>query len=259
MTEATNAPSGNEQPQTPAVEMGPTGHQPVASYIHTAIIVAVMLGVGYMSSLNTQRFQPGAAVSTYITTIVFQWILFGVVLWGVKLRGFKANDIFGRGWQSFDDFLMDIVVAGGFWLAYIIIIYLVVLAISHGSPMNMKDATKSVEGLAPRSMNQFLLWILLSTTAGIVEEFVFRGYLQRQFTALTQRVWLGILIPSGIFLCGHLYQGEKAIITGVLGVMFGILAAWRRNLRPGIIAHAWQDILAGAAMMYVSRHPELFK
>lgn len=238
-------------------DMGPTGHQPVASYIHTAFVVAIMLAVGYLSSLSAGKFQPGAAVSTYLTTIIFQWLLFGIVFWGIKHRGVKANDILGRPWKSFDDFLIDILVAGGFWFAYVLLAYIAAMVLTQGNPMSMKDAAKTIEGLAPRTLNQLGLWMVLSFTAGFVEEFVFRGYLQRQFTALTNRVWLGILIPSAIFLVGHLYQGERAIVPGVLGIFFGILAAWRRNLRPGIIAHVWQDALAGALMMYFSRHPEL--
>jgi membrane protease YdiL (CAAX protease family) len=258
MTEPINE-SGFPTPSPASAEPGPTGHVPVASYIHTAIVVIIMLAVGYASAVNSDKFKPGAAVSTYITTIVFQWILFAVVLLGVKLRKFSLNDILGRPWKSFDDFLMDIVVAAGFWLSYVVIIGVATYFLNHGAPTNVKEAMKGVEGLAPRTLNQFLLWIALSSTAGFVEEFVFRGYLQRQFTALTQRVWLGVLIPSAIFLCGHLYQGEKAIMTGVLGIFFGILAAWRRNLRPGIIAHVWQDTLAGAVMFFLTQHPGLVK
>jgi hypothetical protein len=29
----------------------------------------------------------------------------------------------------------------------------------------------------------------------------------------------------------------------VLGILLGILAHWRKSLRPGMIAHAWGDIV----------------
>jgi hypothetical protein len=28
----------------------------------------------------------------------------------------------------------------------------------------------------------------------------------------------------------------------LFGVLFGLLAVWRKSLRPGMIAHAWSDI-----------------
>jgi hypothetical protein len=31
----------------------------------------------------------------------------------------------------------------------------------------------------------------------------------------------------------------------VYGLLAGVLAYWRRTLRPGILAHAWQDVAAG--------------
>jgi hypothetical protein len=31
----------------------------------------------------------------------------------------------------------------------------------------------------------------------------------------------------------------------VLGALYGSLALWRKSLRPGMMAHAWSDILSG--------------
>jgi len=43
----------------------------------------------------------------------------------------------------------------------------------------------------------------------------------------------------------HVYQGLRVgIMSGLYGVAFGVLAFWRRSLRPGIIAHVWSDIAA---------------
>jgi hypothetical protein len=30
-----------------------------------------------------------------------------------------------------------------------------------------------------------------------------------------------------------------------LGLLYGLLAWWRKSLRPGIVAHAWSDIFGG--------------
>jgi uncharacterized protein len=37
----------------------------------------------------------------------------------------------------------------------------------------------------------------------------------------------------------------RAILIGLYGAMFGILAHRRGSVRPGMIAHAWQDSLVG--------------
>jgi hypothetical protein len=44
----------------------------------------------------------------------------------------------------------------------------------------------------------------------------------------------------------HAYQGWKQVIVIVpLGILYGALVAWRRNLRASMIAHAWSDIFEG--------------
>ena len=78
------------------------------------------------------------------------------------------------------------------------------------------------------------------------EELIFRGYLQKQFHAASGNALVGIIAQALLFGAGHGYQGVKSmLVIGVFGALFGALAFWRRSLRPGMIAHAWQDFLAG--------------
>jgi len=93
---------------------------------------------------------------------------------------------------------------------------------------------------------EIILWILLSLTAGFAEEIVYRGYLQRQFMALTGSVWLALVMQAIVFGASHGYQGLAACLRiTIFGVLFGVMAVWFRRLRPGIIAHALTDIIAG--------------
>jgi membrane protease YdiL (CAAX protease family) len=92
---------------------------------------------------------------------------------------------------------------------------------------------------------EIALWVMLSITAGICEEAVYRGYLQKQFMALTSSVPAGIILSALAFGLAHSYQGFTRVLTiGVMGAMGGILAYWCRSVRPGMIAHATQDVLA---------------
>ena len=88
--------------------------------------------------------------------------------------------------------------------------------------------------------------MLLSISAGFSEELVFRGYLQRQLTALTGRASLALLLQAAVFGVAHGYQGTRACLSiAIYGVLFTLLALWRKSLRPGMIAHAWTDIAGG--------------
>ena len=108
------------------------------------------------------------------------------------------------------------------------------------------SGAKTVDSLLPQSLLEVLIWIGASITAGVCEELAFRGYVQRQFQALTGSVVMAVLVQGIVFGLFHSYQGWKnVIVICVLGVLFGALAAWRRNLRANIIVHAWSDIWEG--------------
>jgi membrane protease YdiL (CAAX protease family) len=88
------------------------------------------------------------------------------------------------------------------------------------------------------------LWVIMAITAGSCEELVFRGYFQKQFLGLTRSAAFAVLAQAVLFGICHRYQGVKQVILiSVLGALFGILAQWRKSLRPGMIAHAWADAL----------------
>ena len=105
---------------------------------------------------------------------------------------------------------------------------------------------RATQFLLPQTTVESVLWIAVSITAGICEEAVYRGYLQTQFASLAKSAPAGILLSGLVFGASHSYQGlTRASLIGVTGMMAGILAYWRRSLRPGMIAHALQDLLGG--------------
>ena len=100
--------------------------------------------------------------------------------------------------------------------------------------------------MLPRTPLEIALWVVLSITAGICEETIFRGYLQRQFIGWTHSTVVGVVVSGAIFGAAHIYGGGKrAVVIAVYGMLFGSLAAWRRSLKPGMMAHAWQDLVSG--------------
>jgi len=90
-----------------------------------------------------------------------------------------------------------------------------------------------------------VLWIALSASAGVCEEIVYCGYLQKQFQAITGSIALAVVLQALVFGAGHAYQGMEQVVISVLGALYGALAAWRRNLRPGMIAYTLSDIVGG--------------
>jgi membrane protease YdiL (CAAX protease family) len=182
----------------------------------------------------------------YLATMAWEWLLVGYIYWGLRRRGKSIRNIAGLRWKSAFDFFIDIAIAFGFWIAAIFVLG-IVSRLVHANGM-----AETARRLAPQGLFESLLWIALSVTAGICEETIFRGYLQRQFVAWTRSAPIGVLLSAALFGAGHVYQGAKAtVVIGVYGLMFGILAEARKNLRPGIMTHAWHDALTGLVIRFL--------
>jgi membrane protease YdiL (CAAX protease family) len=103
--------------------------------------------------------------------------------------------------------------------------------------------------LLPTTRIESVVWVGVSIAAGICEETVYRGYLQRQLWSLTRSLGLALVLQALIFGSAHIYQGWKpALIAAIYGLIFGVVAAWRRSIIPSAIAHVITDIVAGLQM-----------
>src|SRR2546430_12161042 len=211
-----------------------------------------MLGLyGYWATIRAARAQAGLGPSRptmYLRTIVFELIFLGIVLAGVKLRGASLQSVLGQRWRSAAQVFVDM----GLGIALLVLSTSLVSIL--GGHQNAEAANQSVRFLLPQTSLEMGLWILLSITAGICEEAIYRGYLQRQLGALTRNAWAGIALSAAAFGGAHLYQGERraAVIAGS-GVLFGWFAAWRKAVRPGMFAHALQDGIAPLLMKIAKR------
>ena len=50
----------------------------------------------------------------------------------------------------------------------------------------------------------------------------------------------------------HLHLGGQRP-GQMLGSLYGVLAQWRKSLRPGMLAHAWADTYGGLQLDFLSR------
>jgi membrane protease YdiL (CAAX protease family) len=156
------------------------------------------------------------------------------------------NEVTGTKWRSFPDFARDFGIAVAFWFVALMVLGATAVA------LHFRGTKESVGFLAPRGLAQIALWIVVCVTAGFCEETIFRGYLQKQFIAWSGSAGVGLIASAAVFGACHIYQGVKpAIVITVYGLMFGILAQWRKSLRPGMITHALHDTVSGIAVSFL--------
>jgi uncharacterized protein len=223
----------------------------IASPIHTILVLVVLGGWAILHKSFADQLSVAAnpnRVRFYIVTIFYEWLLFVLVLAGVRCRGASVLIVLGDHWHSLRQALRDIGIAVGFWIVAAMLLWV------FGWLLRVTTQDSNTQFMLPHRGLELTAWIALSVTAGICEETIFRGYLQRQFVALVKSAPAGILLSAAVFGLAHAYQGFRMVVLiSLYGAMFGILAYWRGSVRPGMIAHAWQDSLNGV-LAAVMRH-----
>ncbi len=236
-------------PVTPLVPADrPADRRLVAPLWHTAVLIAALLGIAAYGAYVQHMAGPspqlvahrGSALKLYFFLIASEWgLLRFVTAGGLKRTGTRLRDLIGERWSGWRDVARDVAIALAAWAVW-------TAAEALLAPVFGQDSAKSIDSLLPRGPLEIAVWVALSVSAGFCEEAIFRGYLQRQFQALTGSALAAVLIQAVIFGVSHGYQGLRNVITiSVFGAVFGVLAWWRRSLKPGMILHAWTDVFSG--------------
>lgn len=117
----------------------------------------------------------------------------------------------------------------------------------------LRRQVADVEMILPHDEREYRWFMLLSCTAGICEELLYRGFLTWVVAAYTGLV-AAVIIVSVCFGAAHAYQGAKGMVkTGIVAlIMSGIvlLSGW---LIPAMVTHALVDIAGGVVGFAVIR------
>lgn len=223
----------------------------IAHPLHTAIVLLAAGAGALQSALHADEMRNAAdldRVRMYERTILMEWALMGLIVVGLKIAGTPLTAVFGERWRSLRALARDF----GIGVAYSFLSVMVVSIL--GAHAHSAQTDRAVQFLLPHGRTEMTWWIALSISAGICEEAIYRGYFQRQFMAFTKSPALGILIPALLFGLAHSYQGIwGALPIAMDGALLGLLAYWRKSVRPGMIAHAWKDAWA-PLLMSLPRH-----
>jgi membrane protease YdiL (CAAX protease family) len=222
----------------------------IAPVRHTVLLVSIFLAVAIAGAIFQRHARPTPSeqhpnvVPLYLSLIAVEWLLVYGVWAGIRTRGVRLTDLIGQRWRNGKGFLIDLVIALMVWILW--------LGIQAGVSRVVPGSTQSVSALLPQGGLEVVLWIATSLSAGFCEEVTFRGYFQKQFEAMTGSSLLAIILQALLFGVAHGYEGLAAVVMIVLfGLLFGILAFWRKSLRPGMVLHAWSDIYGGYLFQFV--------
>ncbi|MGH9704030.1 MAG: CPBP family intramembrane glutamic endopeptidase [Candidatus Acidiferrales bacterium] len=237
---------------TAAVALPKSGsYDRIASPWHTILLLVALAAWSAWGKFHADQMRAAAnpgRLGLYAQTFAFEWILFAVMILGLRRHGSPFSSVLGERWKSLRQVLIDIGISAAFWVCSGFLLFLL------SKLLHANGLGRNMQFMLPHGWLEIAVWVALSITAGICEEAIFRGYFQRQFISFTQNGPVGIALSAALFGAAHAYQGLRMVVLIALyGSMFGILAYWRKTVRPGMIAHAWQDSLSGIAASLV-RH-----
>ena len=177
----------------------------------------------------------------YSGQIILQYLLVGSTVAGLYHRRDFIRGIIGQ--FRIRDLARDL--WGGFvlYLGGLVLMFAVAVVLK---PVGLTHERSAVQALLPHSYFEMGIWILVSATAGVCEEFIFRGYLLQQLIRWLGNVPTAIGVSAIVFGFMHLYEGTAAVaIISVLGGYYAMMAVRRGNLRRVMVAHFLQDALTG--------------
>jgi len=183
-------------------------------------------------------------IKMYLATIFFQWLLTAGVAWRAFARGLTLRELGIAPLLGFN--LLVVTFVGALWIAAAH--WANVRRMARSDHPNLKRLRALGSRLFPRSRLEFALFLVLSLTAGVCEEFLFRGFVMAALVRSGLARWLGVLLSSAMFGLAHLYQGKAGSLgTGILGAVFATARIASASLLPAVVWHSALDMVAGWA------------
>ena len=187
----------------------------------------------------------------YWKTMASMWVMLGVLaaFWLYLSRPAAALGITSPG-------------GAGFWISAAVVLAGVIYLVASWQTCQRLDTEERAKNRAalgklshflPQDDRELRLFFGVSATAGIVEEFIYRGFLI-WCLALLMPLWAAVIVSSIAFGLAHSYQGASGVVrTGAVGLALGILYVASGSIWLPIVAHILVDALQGLAIRELFR------
>src|SRR3954469_21240703 len=144
--------------------------QLVASPWHTLILLLVQFGLAIRGAMQARQFQRMAnpdRMRIYERTILFEWLVFGLMVAGVSLSGTSLHAVLGERWRTVGKVLRDLGIG---------VLFLIATITVHsrlGVDGHAVRGKRPPQFPTPHGPTEMTGWIVLSLTAGFCEEAIY--------------------------------------------------------------------------------------
>jgi len=180
----------------------------------------------------------------YASTIAFQWLAVATVGWRVWARGYSAQQL---GLLVHDR--TKLLIAGIVGAAVIATLQWLNLRRVSRIPIESRGPLQAIaERILPQTAVELPAYFALAITAGLCEEFLYRGFAMAALAHAGMSAWLVLLVSSILFGLAHSYQGRGGMVmTFVVGLVLGASRLAYNSLVPAVFWHSAVDVVAGVA------------
>jgi CAAX protease family protein len=180
----------------------------------------------------------------YASTIAFQWLAVGAVAWRAWSHGYTALQL---GLTLHHQ--TRLVVAGIVGGAMFALLQWLNLRRVGRVPIERRGPLQAIAGrILPQTTIELLPYLALAITAGLCEEFLYRGFAMAVLSRLGLQSSAVVLLSAILFGLAHSYQGRGGVVmTLLIGLALGASRIAYDSLVPAIFWHSAVDVVAGIA------------
>jgi len=233
------------------------GPAALAAVVIAAYLVAGEPVVGHVLHRRFEgrlRSDPRARRSFYRRLLVLEWglALLVLVVW-LGAPGVDAGQVGLRWPQQWPGPVTALVV-----VLVLVFVFVSTRALRSGALLDMAEpvrrpgegrhsepAGQSTLALLPRTPGERRLFTVVGITAGVCEEWLYRGFFLAVVSALAggAPAWVLVLVAAVAFGLAHAYQGRSGILTtGLLGGVMAALYLQTGSLLLPVLLHAAIDL-----------------
>lgn len=184
-------------------------------------------------------------LAVYASTIAFQWLAVGIVVWRTTTHGVSMAQL-------------GVVLPHPARAALASVALLVPLLanqfyglrrLARMPPEQQGFLGAMARKLMPQNAVETLAFIALCCTVAACEEMLYRGFVFMALqAALEGSVSAAVLGSAIMFSLAHFYQGRRGLFaTLVVGLLLGATRAWTGSLVACVVVHLVVDMAAGLA------------
>jgi membrane protease YdiL (CAAX protease family) len=211
------------------------------------LLIVVGLPLRALFGIRALRAAPAPAVPDlrrrlWGRAIATQWLLTVIVLWHWRMTF--------RSLASLGLVLRPTTGLAGVLVGLTTIVILVsrqrrALVTDESLRARVRERLAAVEPLMPHAAREFPLFAALACTAGLCEEFLFRGYLLWYAVHFMPFAY-ACVAQALVFGACHAYQGRRGIVlTTLAGAFFTGVLLVAGSIWPSMFIHALMDLHAG--------------